>query len=86
MCKVCVGKAVRVCDCTAGQWIFNQGWGGFLEEEVLVEAEEVRPAVGFGGSCEGDPLPASPPRRGLLLLLALQGNSSNTSREAGRVS
>lgn len=53
VCEVCVGKAVRVCDCTAGQWIFNQGWGGFLEEEVLVEAEEARPAVGLEGSCEG---------------------------------
>ena len=45
MCEVCVGKAVRVCDCAPGQWIFNQGRGGFLEKEVLVEAKEVRPAV-----------------------------------------
>lgn len=45
MCEVCVGKAVRVCDCTLGHWIFTQGRGGFLEEEVLVEAKEVRPAV-----------------------------------------
>lgn len=33
-------------NCPAGQWIFNQGQGGFLEEEGLLGAEEVRSAMG----------------------------------------
>lgn len=67
--------------------IFNQGWGGFLEEEVLVEAEEVRPAVwGLEGLVKGTHCQHPHPEEDSLLP-RLQGTARTLpAGEEGRVS